>query len=300
MEPVLWWGVDLIRAIQQAQGPLLDSVFKAITFLGDEMFYVIILPVLYWCVDWRMGARVGIFFLLSSFGNAGLKEIFQQPRPFELDPSVGLIHAEGFGLPSGHAQGAVALWGSIAHWVDKRWAWIVAVALMFLVGFSRIYLGVHFPTDVLAGWATGLVLLLLYMAWQPRLEAALARLAIGLQMLIAVAAPMLLLLIYPVKDTVSVMASLSGMGIGLPLMARYAPFSAHGTWQRRALRLVVGGIVAAALYLGLKAVFPGEGAALYLPFRALRYGLMGLWISLGAPWAFHRLGLAGREPSPGP
>jgi len=292
MEALLQWGIDLIVAIQQIHGPALDSIFRAITFMGEEEFYLFSFPLLFWCVDVGLGARLGILFLLSTYLNIDLKDLFQQPRPFDLDPSVQLSSAEGYGLPSGHSQSAVVVWGTIAAWARKTWFWVVAIALMVLIGFSRIYLGVHFPTDVLAGWTIGVVLLGVYFLVQPGVKKRLAELSLGVQITLSLAVPAVLLLIHPVKDTATAMAVLAGMGLGLVLMHRYVPFSARGPWWQRAVRFLIGGAVVVALYLGLKMVFPGEGSALYLVFRFLRYWLIGLWVSLGAPWLFRRLRLA--------
>jgi membrane-associated phospholipid phosphatase len=292
MEALLQWGIDLIVAIQQIHGPALDSIFRAITFMGEKEFYLLLLPFLFWCVDVRMGTRLAVLFLLSTYLNTNLKDLFQQPRPFELDPRVQLSSAEGHGLPSGHSQSAIVVWGTIAAWARKTWFWVVAIALMVLIGFSLIYLGVHFPTDVLAGWAIGVVLLCIYLLVQPGVGKKLAELSLGVQILLSLAVPVMLLLIHPAKDTTTTMALLAGMGIGLALMHRYVSFSARGLWWQRAVRFLIGGAVVLALYLGLKMVLPGEGAALYLVFRFLRFWLIGLWVSLGAPWLFQRLHLA--------
>jgi membrane-associated phospholipid phosphatase len=292
MDTLLQWGLDLIVAIQRIHGPALDSIFRAITFLGETEFHLLLFPLIFWCVDVGTGARLGVFFLLSTYLNTDLKDLFQQPRPFDLDPSVQLASIEGYGLPSGHSQSAVVVWGTLATWVRKSWFWAVAIALMALIGFSRIYLGVHFPTDVLAGWAIGAVLLGIYLVVQPGLEKKLRELSLGTQITLSLAVPIVLLLIHPVKDNTAAMAVLAGVGVGLALMHRYVPVSAGGPWRQRAARFLVGGAVVFPLYVGLKMVFPGEGEALYLVFRFLRFWLIGLWGSLGAPWLFRRLHLA--------
>jgi len=298
MDSILQWGLDLIIAIQQIHGPVLDSIFRAITSIGEEEFFLFLLPLLFWCVDFGMGVRLTVLLLFSSYLNVSLKGFLQQPRPFDLDPSVQLSDAEGYGLPSGHAQSATVVWGYVAAWSRKRWAWGVAIALVVLIGFSRIYLGVHFPTDVLAGWAIGAVLLALYLALQPGTERWLSRLSLGQQVLLALAVPLVLLLIHPVKDTTTAMGVLAGAGVGLALEHRYVPFSALGPWRQRILRFIIGGVIVVALYLGLKMVFPGEGSAFYLAFRFLRFWIIGVWVSLGAPWFFRRLGLAPKDKRP--
>ncbi len=291
MENLLQSGLHLIVAVQQVHGPVLDSLFLTITSVGAEEFYLLLIPVLFWCVDLGLGARIGFFLLFSGYLNTYLKDLFQQPRPFDLEPSVQLAPAEGYGLPSGHAQSAVVAWGSLAAWSRKRWLWGLAIALVVLIGFSRVYLGVHFPTDVLAAWVIGGAALGLYLALQARITKWLARLGLARQMLLALVVPLVLLLIHPVEDTAMTMGALSGAAVGLTLTHRYIPFSAQGPPSQRLLRFLLGIVIVVLLYGGLKMAFPGEESTLDLVFRTIRFGSIGLWSSLGAPWLFVRLGL---------
>ncbi len=297
METVWQWGINVIVAIQQVHGPLLDGFFGAITFLGDEQFYLFLIPVMVWCLDFRFGVRLAAFFLMASYINVGLKDLFQHPRPFDLVPGVKLAAAEGYGLPSGHAQSATVVWGTLAARWRRTWLLGLAAALIVLIGFSRVYLGVHFPTDVLAGWAIGGILLVVYLAVQPGVERWASELSLWWQIILALAVPAVLVLVHPTKDTVTVMAPLCGAGLGFVLACRYVRFDAGGQWWQRLVRFLLGMVVVVALYLGLKVMFPGEGSGLYLLFRFLRYGLIGLWVTLGAPWLFSLLRLANTEKS---
>ena len=305
METLLQWGLDLIVSIQGVRGPVLDSIFRALTFTGEEQFYLVLLPLLLWCVDYGLGVRVAVLLMLSSYLNVDLKDLFQQPRPYHLNPSVGISSSPGYGLPSDHAQSSIVVWGTIASWVRKTWLWVVAIALMLLVGFSRVYLGVHFPTDVLAGWTLGAALLALYLALQPGVVKRLAELGLGAQVLLALAVPLALLLVHPIKDTTTRMGALAGMGVGLVLTHRYLSFTAGGPWWQRVVRFLIGGAIVFALYLGLSGIFPGEESSLHIIFRFVRYGLVSLWTTLGAPWLFLLLKLAPRAeahpwPQPAP
>jgi len=292
MEAIWQWGLDFIRTVQVVHGPALDTIFKAITFMGEEEFFLILLPLIFWCVDFTLGVRLAFAYLLSTYANTGLKDLFAHPRPFELDPAVKLHDAEGYGLPSGHSESAVVVWGTFAAGFRKTWLWAVAILLMVLIGFSRVYLGVHFPTDVLGGWAVGAVFLAVYLALEPRVTGWLKRAGLVVQLTLAVAVPLALLLLYPVKDTASSMAVLMGMGVGVALTRRVTPFSAAGPLWQRVLRFLVGVIGLLILYFGLRLVFPGEGEPLYSVMRVVRYALVGLWAGLGAPWLFRRLRLA--------
>ena len=294
VEAILQWGLSLIVAMQQVHGPALDNFFRAITFMGEEEFYLLLLPMLFWCVDFGLGARLAIIFMLSLWLNIGLKDLFHQPRPFDFDPTVMLHSAEGYGLPSNHAQSAVVAWGSIALWGRRPWLWAVAVGLMFLIGSSRVYLGVHFPTDVLVGWAVGVLLLVIYAAVEPIIRESLLKLNIWLQMLLALAVPVALLLVHPGIYTAMATGVLAGIGLGLALTRRYVSFSVDGRWWHYAVRFIIGSAVVFALYRGLKVISPVEESAFYMAFHFLSYGLVGVWASLGAPWLFQKLKLCNR------
>lgn len=291
MGPIWQWGFDIINAVQRISGPAPEAIFKAITFLGNKEFFLILLPLIFWCIDFAVGARLVIALLLSSYINFSLKDLFAHPRPFVLDPTVKLHHASGYGFPSGHAQLAIVVWGIVADALRRTWAWIGAIFLMVLVGFSRIYLGVHFPTSVLAGWAVGTILLGVYHALKLDVEDWLTRTNLPARIALAVGVPLGLLALHLTPDTVSSMATLAGIGAGAVLGRRMAPFDTAGRLWQRIARFLVGAIGLLVLYLGLKLISPSEGESLYLITRAARYASVGLWAALGAPWLFRRLQL---------
>ncbi|MCR4407691.1 MAG: phosphatase PAP2 family protein [Anaerolineae bacterium] len=294
--------IELNIWLQSFSNPFLDTLFRAITFLGNEEFYLILPPLLYWCFDKRMGARLTVLFLLSSYLNEDLKDLFRVPRPFIRAPDKvrALVTEEPitYCFPSGHAQSTTVVWGYLATQVRKRWAWIVALVIPFLVGLSRIYLGVHHVMAVLGGWAIGGLLILLGLWFMPAMGRSLARGGLSAQLPLAVAVPLALFLVHPTEGTAATMGTLIGMGIGVALERRLVGFSAWGVWWKRVLRLLLGLVVLLALYFGLKMIFPGVEEAgwwLGLTFRLIRYGLVGLWAGWLAPWLFVITGLAERE-----
>ena len=284
---------------------------QGLTFLGDEEFFLLLFPFLYWCLDSRLGLRLAVLFFLSGYLNYILKQALARPRPFELAPGINLIEESGYGLPSGHAQGAVVLWGLLALHGRRRWLWAPAVALMLAVGLSRVYLGVHFPTDVLGGWLAGAAVLAAS-AWALRrltasshadrrhavrnLPARPQRLPWWAWILVACLLAGAALAALPGKDTVAMIAAVWGFGVGYILLRRFFPGGEAGTLIQRLLRLPPGLAVLLGLYLGLKALFPPEGQALYLPLRFVGYALVGAWGALGAPLLFRSIGLTARTP----
>jgi hypothetical protein len=161
-----------------------------------------------------------------------------------------------------------------------------------LVGFSRVYLGVHFPQDVLAGWAIGGLSLVLYLVLQPPLERRLAELQLRWQMLLAVGVPLVLFVTWPGKSVATAMGALAGAGVGFALARRYVPFSPAGPLRQCILRFVVGAAVVVPLYVALTALTPADGSWPYLAFRFCDFAAIGLWAALGAPWLFKVLRLA--------
>ena len=254
------------------------------------------MPLIYWCVDRRTGARLLVLFLLSASLNAIAKVIADQPRPFQYDNRVlQLAHAGGGGLPSGHTQGAVVVWGYLASQIRSANFRMAAGFLMIAVPVSRLYLGVHFPTDLLGGYIMGAALLLAYLRCAPKVETWLAAKGVIWQTLAAAILPILLLFISPRESryALSACGALMGFLPGIALERRWIRFRSTGSPLRRSLRFAVGLIALLGIWLGLRAAFSGlEPASL---FRVVRYAAVGLWGALGAPWLFVRLKLSDTE-----
>jgi membrane-associated phospholipid phosphatase len=297
MDSIWQWGLGIIHWLQQFSSPPLDLFFVLITSLGEEEFFLVVLPVLVWTVDFQVGMRLVVAFLLATYANSGLKALFAHPRPFELEPGVQLREERGYGLPSGHAQLATVGWGYLAVAARRVWVWVMAVALILLIGLSRVYLGVHFPTDVLAGWTAGVLFLLAYLWLAPGVESWLRLAPPAVRLTVAIGVPLLLLLLLPTEGAIVAMGVLLGAGLGLTLHLQITgrPFDASGPLWKRLLRLPVGLAGLLALYMGLKILFPEEGDPFYLPLRTVRYSLVGLWATWAAPWLFQRLALARRS-----
>lgn len=290
MEPIMDWGVAVILWIQQLR-PAFDGVFEAITFTGDEMFFLLFMPLTYWCVNRRAGARLTLIFLISVYINAAAKVIAGQPRPYQYDLAVWAYDHVGMGgFPSGHTQNAVVVWGYLAAQIRRKWAWIVAGAMMVFVPFSRLYLGVHFPHDLLGGYVIGGTILLLFLRWEQHGELRLARMQLRKQLALAIGVPVLLLALFWHEDGVTAGAMLLGMGMGFVLQPYWVGFEVPSVWWKRIACYALGAVVIVGLWAGLKAAFGSSEPALL--FRFIRYTSMGLWGSIGAPWVFVRLGLA--------
>jgi membrane-associated phospholipid phosphatase len=308
---VYQWGLAVVRAIQTIKNPVLTALINGITALGSEVFYIPAILLAYWCIHEKKGLRLALLLLVSVWANTAVKVLLKQPRPFFLDPSVGIGSASGYGLPSGHAQHALVFWAAaLSGFMRKRPAWLITTGIALVVGFTRLYLGLHFPTDLLGGWFLALLILGGYYFLLPPVERLLAPGGKRMWMIGAAVAAFGMNALYPEDRRFA--ALFLGFAAGYFLMRTYFPFSASartpGSNSRirsglmlRGLRFFLGSAGLVLLYYVLTVLLgedsgllgrflPGSGYS--EPARFLSYGIPGLWVSAGAPWIFLRLGLA--------
>ena len=299
MEPLWNWGNDIIVSIQAVHNPMLDGFFNAVTFMGEAEFYLLFFPLIIWAFNKSIGQRaVFLIFFGLTVNNAWLKELFGHPRPFEWpspadSPVLDLNqNARGGGLPSGHTQASLMLWYYLAYHFRKRWLWVLATILFALISFSRVYLGVHFPTDLLGGAILGLIMLLLFIKFEDRLVNILWKQSVWLQVGLAIVVPLILIAIYPHHDAVAPLSALSGFSLGIILDQYLIQFDVTGSVTQKALRCIVGLITLVIIYTGIEIFQPNPDQAFYIPIRMIRYMVAGFWVSGGAPWLFTKIKLA--------
>ena len=149
--------LDIIRIIQSIHNPFLDNFFQLITMLGESFTIMIIVLGIYWCIDKTSGEYIGYSFFTSGMLNNSIKNIVKAKRPIgeEGIRSLRVQTATGYSFPSGHTQGAASTYGALYLLLKKSRYAFVFMIIIFLVGLSRLYLGVHYPKDVLGGMIFG-------------------------------------------------------------------------------------------------------------------------------------------------
>lgn len=321
MEELNQLSIALATLMQEAY-PRLLGFMTFISALGTEEFFLLALPVVYWCVNKQLGRQLGYFFLASALINNVLKNLFRQPRPFWLMPSIQRSDIEGFGLPSGHVQNVTTVILILAAHVRRGWFWLSGLFFIFLMGLSRLYLGVHSLQDIILGFVIGLLLFGIFIAWQQLFYERYSNQILGRRLLIMILVPIILAAVYiglffivgpadtsvswaeyipaaelnGYEDIVSSLAALFGFGIGILLESSRIRFMVDGPLWLRAIRYVLGMAVALGIWAGLRAVFPAEPLWLAMPFRFLRYLLLLFWVTYFAPWVFVKLRLASANP----
>lgn len=321
MDGVYQFGIALIQWLQQ-WSPGLDSFMKVVTFIGTLVFYILFIPTLYWCVDQTLGLRVLFILILTDVPASCFKQLFHQPRPYWIGGVKGLTVETSYGIPSSHASNTLTVWGLIASSMKKAWMWVFAVILLLLIGLSRLYLGVHFPQDVLGGWLLGLAMLLVFLKYESRFLAWWAEKTLNTQIwlgfLFSVALILIGMLILAlisgnpdppewaqyateardVSHYLTLGGFFFGAVTGTSLTGQYARFKEDGSVPQKIGRYIVGMVGLFALYLGLDVFFgliaPDASLAGYI-LRYIRYASVSLWALFVAPWIFLKTGLAKRD-----
>jgi membrane-associated phospholipid phosphatase len=300
-------------------------VMTLLSETGSENFFMFVMPILYWSFDAMVGTQMATLLLLSNASNAGLKLLFHSSRPYWLSPGVHAFAAEPtFGFPSGHSQTAASIWGFLALHIRDKVVKFLLLLLIFLIGFSRVYLGVHYFSDVVGGWLVGALLIWgLLQVERPlvkwlRTQSLRQMLILALISAAAVAGlhlvPAALAQTWPIPDAWMQNALAATPGVGVMPLDIHGAFTVSGTWfgfftglavlfhrqggycaagspSQRLLRYLIGLLGIFVFYYALGQIFPREENLISYALRFFRYSLVGLWVSLLAPLIFQRLGL---------
>ncbi|WP_078552521.1 phosphatase PAP2 family protein [Bacillus alkalicellulosilyticus] len=285
---------DILSAFTSWHNPFANFFASIFTFMGNEEFYFLILPLIYWCFSKQVGFRLFYVFLLSMYVNSFLKIHFAVTRPIGTDGITSLYvssaevgsHYPHDSFPSGHAQGSATLWGYLAYVIKRRSFTYFAFALILLISVSRLYTGLHWPIDVVVGILLGLGLVLLSMQLQQWMTAT----TITMKWIIVLVAPIVLLILFPQDEGVKYSAFLLGAGIGYLLEKKYVNMLISRSVWRKSVAYIIGVAVLFTLQSGLKVVFPE-----LLAFDFVRYVLIGIWGLVGAPYVFVLLRIYRKE-----
>ncbi|MBU1145418.1 MAG: phosphatase PAP2 family protein [Firmicutes bacterium] len=260
--------LEIIRWLQSFRNDFLDYFFQFWTMFGEELFIIAILGFMYWCYDKKIGETIGITVFVSLVFNSVLKVIVSRPRPFLVDSTIENIRPKtslGYSFPSGHTQGAATTFGSLGIWIKKRWLTITVSLIILLVAISRMYLGVHYLSDVIVGAIFGIGISFGFYFYFKKHED-----HKKIYNIIFISSVVIFLFSYlyflftaessldlytNVEGVSKMMGAIIGFIFGLKFEAKKTMFSNHKILKKNVIRFVGGVIVVMAIRLALKAVF---------------------------------------------
>ncbi len=319
MEALQAWGIQLIQSFQ-LMSPALDPFMDFFTFLGKIEFYMLLITFLYWIVDARLGFRVLMVLLSTDILGMAFKHLFRQPRPYWISDVKHMGHIEtSYGIPSTHASDSLSVWAYLAYQLRKRWLWIMVIAVILLISFSRMYLGVHFPHDIGGGWVIGLVVLIFFIKFEKGIADWLNTRSNNFQIGLGFAISMVFIVIGLIVNAIvapntdseswahlstearsltfyfTLAGALFGAVAGYVLAKSAAQFQTQGSWLQKLGRYLLGIVGVFIAMYGLDILFSliaTDETVLGYVLRYLRYGATTFWVMLGAPWVFLKLNLA--------
>jgi membrane-associated phospholipid phosphatase len=309
-----------INVFLQSLGTWLLAPMNLFSYFGTEGFFLIAIPLIYWTFDAALGMRLAVMLMLSGGFNIGLKFIFRAPRPYWINPSVHAYAGESsFGIPSAHAQCSISIFGLFAALrKNKIITWTVAL-LLLLIGISRLYLGVHFGTDVLAGWVIGACMIFWFIKTEKRVIPWISKRRFPIQILIFVLSSLIFLLIiftiiffnqtwimpavwvkiiqkssfpqiispFDPSDAVTIAGLWLGMTAGYAWVNKvYGSNFAKCSSSQLALKYIIGSVGILILWGILGNIFPRSLSFISLSLRYFRYTLIGIWVTAAAPAIF--------------
>lgn len=315
-------GVALVQWLQQTY-PNIEQIMVGVSSLGNFEFYLLLLTLLYWSVDKQIGRTLSLLIILNGAVNGILKALIQGARPFWFDEALALGETASYGAPSGHMQLATIFIFFLAMKLNHTAVWVLAFIYAFLMGFSRVYLGLHFVQDVVAGAAVATFFLFAYVYWSQVGSKQFAYPMLGQRLLAAMVIPVSLFVVYVLAtqlvgtpdltnqvirtaeyETQDQIAQSLGLLLGASLgfvfeMNRVWMLTSGSLWQRL-VRWIIGFAGAIVIWQGVKLLLGEDNVhdvrPLAFGLRALRYTLLGAWIAFYAPQLFIWMRLAYRAP----
>ena len=273
--------MSFLYFLESIRTPVLDAFFSVVTHAGEETLFIIFGMLLFWCVSKKHGYYLLLVGFAGTIVNQFLKLLFRIPRPWVRDPNFTIVEsaraeATGYSFPSGHTQSAVGVYGCIARAFSHPAVRIPCLALCVLVPFSRMYLGVHYPSDVFV--SVGIALLLIFVLHPIVLRAVdkPAQMRILFTVLaVLTTAHLLFVHLYPfpadldmhnyesgIKNGFTMLGCLLGLWVAYEVDTRYIHFSTEGSLLVQAVKLIIGFVllmgIRAALKAPLRALFAGS------------------------------------------
>ena len=293
--------MEFLYLLEKIRLPGLNELMLAVTTLGEETAFLVIGLIVFWCVDKRKGYYVMSVGFLGTMANQVLKLACRIPRPWVLDPNFTILEqareaATGYSFPSGHTQTAVGTFGSIAASTQKKWLRTVCIIFAVLVGFSRMYVGVHTPADVLVGALCALILV--FALKNPVLRGSRSTMK-GLFIVMNAAALGFFAYVHlwdfpadmdvhnlesGLKNAYTMLGCTVGMAIVYAADAKKLDFPVKACWWAQILKVILGLLLVLAVKEGLRA--PLELLLPVYPARAVRYFLIVLTAGILWPSTF--------------
>ena len=250
------------------------------TQLGDQAFYLIVIPYVLWGRDKKLGVEIAIMNITSGITNSVLKDLLKVPRPPKKD-QASCAATSSYSFPSGHAQGASSFWTYVSVTLKNKGLMLVGIILTVLISYSRIFLGVLRWNEVIAGLAIGVAIALIFYDLRKPMRKVLEKMTHTQRLILAIAVPLLMFLATGSGTYAQLIGFLMGVLVGAELEATNLGMPDPKTGAVRWRRLIIGYTICGLILFGL-----GHFGSNIPGWQFIVYTLAGMGVTFFAPLAF--------------
>ncbi len=263
------------------EGSVLTAFLKLVSIIANETLYLIVISISYWCISKRKAFHMIVMLCFSRYIGIMVKEFMKIPRPYTYDGIEALYEksAAGYSFPSTHVQLSTTFWGSFMILCKKRIVWIIGIIFIILVAISRLYLRVHWLSDIIGAVLFSVIVVYLYKKVTMELS---DRKFILLQRII-LAVSLIMYVMTSQVDNLKLLGVLTGSTIGIMLENHFINMNESNDFKMQVVKTVLGLSIMLIMQFILKKVIPD--------MYYLRYAVTGITITFLCPFIFHMLRL---------
>ncbi len=272
--------IQILQYLEAIRNPVLNFIMETLTMLAESTFILAVITLIYWCLNKKIAIKMSWIVLFNGVLNGMIKNLINKPRPFEYG-IVSPLHLEtatSSAFPSGHTQTATAFWGSAIIIFQSKSVWILGIVMSIVTAITRVYLGVHWPSDVIGGLLAGIL--------GVALADKLLDVKVGFEKIhiIAVSCALVLVYLMPVDaDFVNTVSALFGLVVGQYFEEKYVQFNPVAPREIQIKKVVIGLVGLIVIYFILdKLVIVSKLTDMF------KFVMIMVWITLIAPYIFKK------------
>lgn len=288
--------INILKFFQSIRNPILNALFLILTISTEAPVIIIMTAIMYWCVNKKHGQKLLFALIPNIVINTGTKELVKAPRPIGTEgiESLRVSTATGYSFPSGHTQTATTFWTSLIIIFRQKWMYILGSVMILGVGVSRLYLGVHWPIDVICGWIFGIFFTVIFTKIFDIVDK-----NKNYKLLLLVLMPFIIFIfIVKSESYIKIFGLLVGLVLGYIIEDNFIKFNTIVDYKKQAnfisnvdtnkdyivksaYRFILGIFTLLLVYLTLKYIMPENTL-----FNFIRYLIISLYAVAGVPALF--------------